>query len=166
MADDKLFFRGGPTDGQVQLLMAAFGTPEVGALITHEDVEATVGLRRTQRRYESIVRAWRRALLDKHNVDMGAVAGIGWKALRDDERIDAGLKGSKAGVRKIVRSVRRSDAVVTEDPVLSQKQMIQRRLGVAMQAEYASATKALIAIPAAPMQNPKPQPPGAQESHA
>lgn len=163
MADEKLFFRGGPTDGQVQLLMAAFGTPKVGALITHEDVEATVGQQRTQHRYKSIVRAWRRTLLDKHNVDMGAVAGIGWKALRDDERIDAGIKGNRAGVRKIVRSVRRSDAVVTEDLVLVQKQMIQRRLGIAMQAEYAAATKALVAIPPPSMQNPKPKPPGAQE---
>jgi len=70
--------------------------------------------------------------------------------------IDAGFKGSKAGVRG-------SDAVVTEDSVLLQKQMIQRRLAFAMQFEAERAARASVALPLPQMQNPKPKPPGGQK---
>jgi len=76
--------------------------------------------------------------------------------------IDAGFKGSKAGVRGS-DAVAPEDPVATEDPVLLQKQMIQRRLALAMQVEAEMAAKASVALLGPQMQNPKPKPPGAQK---
>ena len=79
----KLFLGGVPTDIEVRLLNEEFGQPEEGQEITHEDVEKTVKLNRKTSRYRAVTLAWRRALLEEHNIQLGAVPSVGFRCLNN-----------------------------------------------------------------------------------
>jgi hypothetical protein len=153
-------FRGMPSGPDVRKLLDAFGALQPGLQITHAEMEdALVTVRYGSQRYKTVVAAWRKTLLDRHNIDIQSVPGIGYRVLNDEERVDAGLSGSKRGLREIVRSARRSDRVITEDPVLVHKQAVQRRLTMAINDEFKRQTKALLELPPPMQQQPRiPQP--------
>lgn len=151
----KVFFGGTPTAIDVRKLVDVFGVPDVGTEITHEQVEACIGLKRTQTRYRTVTLAWRGSLLREHNVDLSAERGTGFRALAPDERVSAGVVGVQSGVRKQMRSIKRADMAVTDDPVLMHKQNTLRRYGVLLAAESTSLMKT-IEPPKAPDQLPRP----------
>lgn len=159
MSNDKpmrVLSKGVPCGPDVRKLLDAFGAPQPGDQIEHTEVEDALGtIRYRSERYKTVVAAWRKTLLEKHNVDLQAVPGVGYRALNDEERVDAGVTGSKRGLRQIVRSTRRSDRVITEDPVLVHKQTVQRRLAVAINEEFKRQTKELLALPPPIQQQPR-----------
>lgn len=154
----KLFFAGVPTGADVRKLKEKFGRPEAGAEIPHEEIEACIGVERKASRYHSVTSAWRRQLLRDHNLDLAAVPGFGFRSLNAEERISAGVKGVRSGTRKTLRSIRRADAAVTDDPLLIKKQDTLRRYGVAVAAE-ATGLMRQIEPPRAGEQTPRAIPP-------
>jgi hypothetical protein len=73
--------------------------------------------------------------------DHGSVHGVGYRALNAQERVDIGIAGSRVGMRKILRSARRGDRVVTENPILCHKQAVQRRLVNVLTRDFQDAIK-------------------------
>lgn len=131
----KVFFGGIPTDMDVKKLNQAFGVPDAGAEITHDQIEATLGMDRKTNRYKAVTLRWRASMLRDHNIELGPVHGVGFKSLNSEERVSAGMAGMKSGSRKVLRSIKRADQVQTDDPVLTKKQDLMRRFGVAIAAE-------------------------------
>lgn len=137
----KIFFGGVPTDADVRKLEDAFGVPEIGTEIPHEDVESVLGLNRKQSRYITVTGAWRKRMATTHNVEIAAIPKVGFKCLSDKERIEFGMKGFQSGMRKQGRSVRKVSHVRTEDPVLLKTQDVMRRYHIAMTQQAASMMK-------------------------
>lgn len=127
----KVFFGGMPTQIDVDKLREAFPAIEEGDEIRHEDIESVLGLERGSNRYKTVVEVWRKKMLND-GVDLGALAGIGFKSLNPTERIEKSVDGFQSGTRKQLRSIKRSQLVRTDDPILTSKQDTLRRWGVAM----------------------------------
>lgn len=137
----KLFLGGIPTDIDVRKLIDAFGKPEIGAEVTHEQIEEVLGIGRDTNRYRGVTLAWRKKLERDHNIRMGSAAGVGYRSLSPSERISAAIVGTQQGARKQLRAIRSSDRVVTDDPVLQKKQELLHRYGIAIASEANSTMK-------------------------
>lgn len=155
----KMFFAGVPTGADVRKLKDAFGVPEAGTEITHDQIEAVIGVERTEHRYRTVVAAWRKALMNENNVDLGTVAGAGYRALSAPERVSAGIHGMRAGVRKQIKSIRRASLATTEDAALMNQQAALQRYGIAL-ANQANATLKQLGLTKPGDQNPTRTPPG------
>lgn len=124
-----------PTGVDVRKLIDTFGQLAEGFEITHEEIEAVIGVPRTSNRYRTVTYAWRNKLLRDHNRLLESVPGIGYRSLGPGERISSAVKGVQQGARKQLRAIRLSERVVTDDPVLTKKQELLRRYGAAIHAE-------------------------------
>lgn len=139
----KVFFGGVPTGADVRKLIDAFGTPAPGDQIGHDEIAQVIGVDRKSARYRTVTLAWRKELLTRHNTDLACVSGEGYRALTDAERVAAGLKGTRYGMRKIVRGIKRVDVVRTDDPVLLQKQEVARRMGAVLTQSFNEQVRSL-----------------------
>lgn len=137
----KMFFGGVPTAMDVRRLNEAFPDLEEGDEISHSDIEALLELDHKSSRYRTVTSAWRRAMLNDHNIEIGAVAGAGFRCLTPGERVSGGIKGVKIGTRKQMRSVRRVMFVRTDDPILCRKQEVLQRFGIAVSAQASTMMK-------------------------
>ena len=154
-----VMFNGSPTGADVRKLLDAFGAPPVGWEVTHEAVADVLGVEIGGHRYRTVIAAWRKTLLDRHDVDLGSVHGVGYRALNAQERVDIGIAGSRVGMRKILRSARRGDRVVTEDQILCHKQAVQRRLVNVLTRDFQDAIKEF-SVPSSDRQQKRLPPPG------
>lgn len=87
-SNSKPFFGGIPYAPDVNRLMKRFGNPEPG-LISYEEIEAALDMKRGDSRFEGVIAAWGRRLLKEHNIviERRSVAGRGVKVLTEGERI-------------------------------------------------------------------------------
>jgi hypothetical protein len=145
----KMFFGGMPTDIDVRRLEEAFPKLQEGDDISHEQVEAVIGVDHTKSRYRVVTNAWRKQLLRDSNIELGSVSGVGFRCLKPEERISGSVKGFQQGVRKQMRSVKRSALVRTDDERLMKKQDLLRRYGAAIVNEATNMMKEI--------EPPKPQ---------
>jgi hypothetical protein len=145
----KVHFGGIPTAVDVRKLLQAFGEPTEGTEVTHDDIERVISHRRDSHRYRTVTNAWRQQLRRDHNIEMGAVPGVGFRCLNAEERVSAGINGIQSGARKQLRSIKRVCSVQTDDPVLTKKQELATRYGVALAAEHNAMMKQI--------EPPKPQ---------
>lgn len=104
MDKQKLFFGGVPTAPDVKRLLEHFGSPQP-RLITHEDVEAVLGITRHTSRYRSVTGAWRKLLEQEHNILVSGAPG-GFQILTSPERIDHAMHQRTKGVRRLVRAMK------------------------------------------------------------
>ena len=137
----KVHFGGTPTGIDVRKLREAFGEPPPGTDIPHEEVEAALGIDRHSTRYRTVTNAWRKEMLKDHNIAIGAVPNKGFRSLDSGERISGAFAGVNSGTRKIMRSVRSSEHVRTDDPVLGKKQELLRNYGIAVAKEQGAMRK-------------------------
>ena len=154
----KMFFSGIPTAIDVRALIEAFPALVVGQELAHDEVAEVIAVDAKSSRYRTVTNSWRRQLLAENNIDLGAVAGTGFRVLAPDERITRGVTGFQSGTRKQMRSIRRATLVRTEDAALLRKQDILQRAGAAI-ANQASALMKTIELPGPPEQLPRPSAP-------
>ena len=113
------FFRGIPTRIDVDKLMKRFGVPKEGAVVQFEDAALEIGLDRDSCRFKTVFSAWRKELLNKHNVLMIATGAGSVKCAAPDERITwcaAKVRGGRRMIgRAIVVSHSTDTARLTED---------------------------------------------------
>lgn len=128
----KMFFGGIPTAPEVEKLIKTFEPFDVGNIILHESIEKVLGHPIRSARYKVVTNAWRRKLLQHFNIELGSLHGLGLKVLSNGERIEAGEKGAQCGTRKILRSVKKTVVVVTDDPLLKRKQELLQRYAAAV----------------------------------
>lgn len=139
----KLFFGGIPTAPDVKKLREAFPKIEEGTDFTHEQIQAVIGLHPKSTRYRCVTLAWRKEMLNEHNVEIAAVATIGFRALAGPERLDTNVRGFKQGARKQGKHLRRVGMVRAEtlSQIEQDKQQHVMRLGAAVLAQAASMMK-------------------------
>lgn len=135
---NKLFLGGVPTEVDVRKLREAFATIKEGDEIAHEQVEQVLSLARTTNRYRGVTLSWRKSLQRDHGIQLGAVAGVGFRCLNPQERVSDGVKGFQSGARKQLRAVKSVAMVRTDDPQLQAKQALMRRYGAAVANEVNS----------------------------
>ena len=95
------------TDAVVKALNDRFnGLLPDGRLITHEDIEATIRMRRDDSRYRTVVKHWRRVLFEEQRVflDGRAAEGHGFKALTPDDMV----RYANREVRSVGRRLKRA----------------------------------------------------------
>lgn len=100
----KPFFGGVPTGPDVEKLNEAFGVPGPG-VIPYADVETVLGFTRGESRWDSVTDAWRKALRDKHNLEVRAVLNVGFKVLTEVERIE----DARGALRQTTRRAREAN---------------------------------------------------------
>jgi hypothetical protein len=133
-----VFFGGVPTQKDIKALAQRFADIDVGDEISHADIESCTGLSRKESRYQTVVAAWRKMLLNEKNIELGAVPGVGFRVLNNSERVSVGIDGIQKGARKQLRSIKKAVMVCTTDPALLKKQELMSRLGVAVQGEVSA----------------------------
>lgn len=154
MMATNVFFGGVPTGAEVNKLIEAFGVPAEGETITHEEIEAALGLAKDTNRYRTVTTAWRKKMLVDNNLDTCAVPGEGFRFMPPAERVSAGLKGIKQASKKQLKSIKRVCSVRTDDPGLVHKQLLATRFGVALSDAHNSLMKQ-IALPGPTEQAPR-----------
>lgn len=127
----KLFLGGIPTAPDVKKLREAIGELIEGRDIAHDEVRAILGLEPRSSRYRSVTTAWRREMLNEHNIEISAIPSIGFRVLPQAEQLTTNIKGFKQGTRKQGKSVRRIAQIETEklSEAEQQKHMHMVRLG-------------------------------------
>lgn len=96
------------TDADVRLLTERFsGILPDGRLISHEDIEAAVGLDREDSRYKTVTKHWRRVLFEEQRIflDGRAAEGHGFKALAPDEMVRYANREVRAVGRRLKRAL-------------------------------------------------------------
>lgn len=125
----RMFFAGMPTEPDVKKLREHFSELPEGLEIPHEEIETCIAAKRDQSRYRTIVTAWRKSLLNQNNVELGSVAGVGYKVLTPGERLRHNYDGFQQGTRKQARSIRRV-SIIPDDrlslPERGKRDHIQR----------------------------------------
>jgi len=76
----------------------------MGDLLTHEQLEATIGTARNGARYRTVLAAFRRNVETDLNLVLGADPGRGLKVLTDSERVGCGVGKVRSSGRAIVRA--------------------------------------------------------------
>lgn len=97
----KPFFGGVPTDTEVQKLVEAYRDAAIDTVLPHEELEKLAGAKRRTSRYRTIITAWRKRMLNEHNVDIGSVWNTGYKVLDPAGRVSAALGNFARGTKQI-----------------------------------------------------------------
>lgn len=145
----KVHFGGMPTEIDVRAITEAFPDLREGTEIMHDEIVRVIRVEHGSNRYRAVTEAWRRQMLNQHNVEIAAVPGSGFRVLPPDERISGSIKGFQIGMRKQLRAVKRSGMVRTDDEGLRRKQDLLRRYGAAIASEASNMMKEI--------EPPKPQ---------
>lgn len=156
MNETGIYFKGAPTSIDVRKLTEALQQINVGDTITHEEVQKITGIRYGTHRYTTVTNAWRKTLLERHDIELGAVPGVGFKSLDSGERIDRNIDGMHHGLRKTMRSAKRVGIVSTDDPVQAHRRDTAVRAAAVIGFEHKRLRSDLKLPP--PPQNPRPLP--------
>jgi hypothetical protein len=99
----KLFFGGMSTDTELGKLMDIFSEAVPGTLITHDEIESAIGVRRDSNRYWTVLTRWKRAMFSKCNLEVASRKGEGYVVMTPAERVQK----ASDDTRKINNEVRR-----------------------------------------------------------
>lgn len=123
MKGSQMYFGGLPTGPDIKKLETAF--PDMlslrGTNISHESIEAVLGIRRDSARYKTVCAVWRRKVSRDSGIeirgDLPEIVGVGLRVLSDSEQLHFGgdLRGRAA------KRIRRSHIVIggTDDAKLT-----------------------------------------------
>jgi hypothetical protein len=103
-----LYFGGIPTDPDVKKLREAYPHPKEGDLITYEETEKLLGVKKNQMRWRTITWRWRRLHEHETSQVIGCEQGEGFKVLLNHEKLEAGV----GKVRHVFKTVRRARVLV------------------------------------------------------
>jgi hypothetical protein len=99
-----LFLGGVPTEPDVKALMVAFPEIDPGAVVTYEQIESIINVKRGSSRFVTVTNAWRSRLLKDKNIEVRPLRGIGLRRLTEAERVSENIGGVAKGARIIRRS--------------------------------------------------------------
>lgn len=102
------FERNPNTDEDVRQLQIVFGDllPD-GRLVTHQQIEAVIGVSHLTAHYRTVTNRWRKLLVAERSVYLDGVAaqGSGFVSLTPDEMVRFGNRGARIAGRKVLRSM-------------------------------------------------------------
>ena len=99
----KVLNGGVTTQFDVKKLLEQFPT-NPGDLIEHDDIARVIGAPWKSSRYGAVVTAWKKALVRERNVDVEAVPGVGYRVLKDVERMKSAGGNFVRGARQFKRA--------------------------------------------------------------
>lgn len=102
--DQKAFFGGKPLELDVQLLEEAFGQPERGTQFTYGQIGEVTGEHYGTSRFEGVLDAWRRRVLEQFGVASRRVPGEAVRFLREDERSAEDIKDLRFHTRRVLKT--------------------------------------------------------------
>lgn len=108
----KLYFGGVSTDIELKALREHYAEVEPGKVITHEEIEAVVGVKRDTNRYRTVMTRFKRMMLLDFNVELKARSGAGYVVLTASDRVRAGIDSG----HKIHRQIRKTHYRLTVIP--------------------------------------------------
>lgn len=103
-----MYFGGVPTAIEVDKLLKTYSTVEVGRIITHEEIEALVGVERARNlsRYHTITTRFAAKIFRQYNVRLLSLRGVGYRVLSPNERVDLSIDSAGSAVRHLGRALR------------------------------------------------------------
>lgn len=107
----KPYFGGVATDIEVKDLMDHFGTPQPGMVLSHEDIEACIGVDRLKPRYRTVLERYRQRMMELHGTQLAALRGIGYRVLNANERVERNIHDAGLGLRKVRIAAERLQSV-------------------------------------------------------
>jgi len=122
--DKAEIYKGGmPTASDVE----ALGIPKIDELITYERIEKIVGCSRKDNRFKTVIEAWRKRLLVKHNIHMVTRRGEGYLHANNSRRIQDAVDRTEKGKRVIGKAI--SIATATDKEGLTKEELrIQKHM--------------------------------------
>ena len=103
-SEAKLYFRGVPTQVDVDALINALGIPKPGDTISCEAVAEIIKVDTTEHRFNTVSRAWRKQLEREHNLLLVSNRDGGFVALTNSGRIHHACNVADNGLRRISRA--------------------------------------------------------------
>lgn len=97
------FNTGIPTAPDVDRLEKALGIPDPGDVITYDQICSAINEKRESSRYGSVVSAWRKRLLNEHDLLLLPVPKVGLKAASASEMVHFTANRYKGHLRGISR---------------------------------------------------------------
>ena len=97
----RMYFGKLSTDTELSALIDRFKDAEPGTLITHEQIEAAVGEKRTKGRYRTIVCRFKKTMLAEFNKELKARHGEGYVVLTPSDRVSHAIHSSSSIHRQI-----------------------------------------------------------------
>lgn len=140
------FNSGIPTGPDVDRLIAKFGVPTAGTVMTYAEISAAIGEAKGTHRFNSVTNAWRKRLYNAHNVLLSAVAKVGYEALANTKRVTVATGKFKHGLRAVRRAA--TVAAKTDTDGLSTNDVRTRDhiIGVGAKLTLVAATEARSAL--------------------
>lgn len=109
----KLYFGGLPIAPELERLKRAFPTVSRGDVIPYERIAGVLGLKWTERRFRTVVTAWRKALFRDLSLDTMAAGGA-VRVLLPMQQEGESRRDIRFSVRKLRRGVVRVEAIETQ----------------------------------------------------
>lgn len=150
MAINEVFFGGVPTDIEINRLKQAYPYDklEVGTTFSHKDIEEAAGVRYGTFRYRTVTNRWRTSIeRETTGLTLGAVKGVGFKVLEDDEKVDhssAKLRSSRKCVLRSMKYLSRTDVRKLSD---NNKKVYEHNLHISAAILLTSKTKSTAKLP-------------------
>jgi hypothetical protein len=124
MKNNLIFSAGVPTGPDVDRLIAKFGTPEEGTVVTYPEIAEVLGVERGSCRWGSVVTAWKKKLKRESNIVLRAVTNVGFECLDPHKRVDHVGSKYKGGLRAIKKAA--DIAITTRPEPLTQREQRAR----------------------------------------
>ena len=157
--EPKVYRGGPPLNIDVNKLVARFGIPAEGTLISHEEIERCIGAPWKSSRYENVLDEWRDWLVaEPRGLDTIVKTGQGLYILRPDEAVDAGADDFRTSTRKMrkaaTRVIRINPARIV-NPVQAARRDHLVKITSRLLEEATKASKALAPPPSVPKALPR-----------
>lgn len=158
MSTAAVHFGGRPTGPDVRKLLEAFADKGPGDSISYESIGQIIGESHGSSRFETVVGAWTRALLNERNQDTMREAGANSvRILRESERTGYGVRQFRRHAKGIGRAYRKVALVRTEllDEAGQAANLFAKRKMAPVLESARDATKELATSLAPPKQLPR-----------
>lgn len=109
MSNEKLFFGGLPTEYDVNALREHYSETQMkpGTIMPYKEVERIIDCEKGSCRFQTVTNRWRRLVEKESGFIIGTERGVGFKVLKENQKVDLGF----SKLRSAVRSSRRAYVV-------------------------------------------------------
>ncbi len=133
--ESNLYFNGLPTGPAVKKLEEKWPDVESlrGTMLSHADLEALIGEKRTASRYRTVMSAWRRKLLNESGIVLTGrgAGGEGYRVLSDNDQVSFSVSEER-GVGRKLRMCHVAVANVNPEKLSPEKLKIREYMMISM----------------------------------
>lgn len=146
MEKGKSFFGGLPTEFDVKKMFERFGIPEPTQIISYDDIETCIAVKKNSFRFRTVTNAWRKQMELKHNLIFKAIPGNGFECLNPSGRVDFSFIKHGRGLKQVAKAT--NIAATTERTNLNPEELRRcdyvQNIGGTIKVMCATARKQLV----------------------